>query len=175
MDSKEEIIKLLKKETNLKDINLEVPPDSSLGDYAFPCFQLAKEFKKNPVEIAKDLSEKIKVSGSIKEIKSTGPYLNFFIDKQGMAADVIKKILKEGKKFGKGNNKKEKIMVEYVGPNTNKSLHLGHVRNGLLGAALSNILEFDGFNVIRTSINNDRGAGMTEAMLGYKKFHKNLY
>jgi len=170
--AKEEIIELLKKETKLKEINLEIPPDLNLGDYAFPCFQLSKNFKKNPVEIAKNLAEKIKPTKFIREIKEAGPYLNFFINKQELASSTIKEILKQKENYGKGKPKKEKVMVEFVSPNTNKSLHLGHVRNGLLGEALSNLLKFNGFEVIKTSLNNDRGTGMSEAMLGYQMFHK---
>ncbi|MBD3248953.1 arginine--tRNA ligase [Candidatus Woesearchaeota archaeon] len=169
--AQEEIIGLLKKETKLKDISLEVPPDTSMGDYAFPCFQLSKSMKKNPVEIAKELAEKLKPKGLIKEIKEQGPYLNFFIDKQKLAEKIIKKVLKEKDSFGAGKKKKEKIVLEYVSPNTNKCLHIGHVRNGLLGEALARISEFDGFEIVRTSQNNDKGRGMTEAMMGYLKFH----
>jgi arginyl-tRNA synthetase len=170
--AKQDIIELLKKETELKEISLEIPPDPSLGDYAFPCFQLSKDLKKNPIEIAMDLAKKIKLPKSIKEVREVGPYLNFFVDKQGIALDIIKKILKEKEDYGKGKNKTDKVMVEYVSPNTNKSLHLGHVRNGVLGLALANILEFNGFKVVKTSINNDKGTGMAEAMLGYELYNK---
>ncbi len=169
--AQKEIISLLKKETKLKEISLEVPPDTKMGDYAFPCFQLSKSMKKNPVEIAKELANKIKPGGLIKEIKEAGPYLNFYIEKQKLAEKIIKQVLKEKKNFGAGNEKKEKIVLEYISPNTNKCLHIGHVRNGLLGEAVARILEFDGFSVIRTCQNNDKGRGMTEAMMGYLKFH----
>jgi arginyl-tRNA synthetase len=129
--------------------------------------------KKSPVQIAKEFANKIKPSGSIKEIKAIGPYLNFFINKQGLAKDILKEILEKKENFGSGEKKHEKIMVEYVSPNTNKSLHLGHVRNGLLGTAVSNVLQFNGYKVIKASLNNDRGIGMCEAMLGYKMFHNN--
>jgi len=170
--AKQEIISLLKKETKLKKINLEIPPDPKLGDYAFPCFQLSKSMKKNPVEIAKNLSKTLKPKKLIKEIKEAGPYLNFFINKQELAKSTIKDILNKKENYGKNSPKKQKVMVEFVSPNTNKSLHLGHVRNGILGESISRILEFDGSKVIRTCLNNDRGTGMTEAMLGYKLFHK---
>lgn len=170
--AKTEIVNLLKKELKLTKPELETPPDSNLGDYAFPCFQLSKQFKKNPIEIAMDLAKKIKPTKLIKEIKEIGPYLNFYINKQELANIVIKDILDKKQDYGKGKDKDEKIMIEYVSPNTNKSLHLGHVRNGLLGSAVANILEFNGYKVIRTCLNNDRGTGMAEAMLGYMMFHK---
>ena len=166
--AKEAIIKILEKETRLEDVSLEVPKDPSLGDYAFPCFVLSKEWKQNPIEIAMELAKKIKPSKFIKEVREVGPYLNFFVNKQALAESLIKEIMKGD--YGKGKSKKEKVMIEYVSPNTNKSLHLGHVRNGVLGSAVSNILEYGGYDVVKASLNNDRGTGMTEAMLGYKMF-----
>lgn len=80
MDFKRVIAKALK----IDESQLEVPPDSKLGDYAFPCFSLSKKLKKNPVEIAKDYS-KLKIKGV--EVKATGPYLNFFVDKKMLAKD----------------------------------------------------------------------------------------
>ena len=70
-------------EIELKDISLEVPSNTKFGDYAFPCFILSKEYKKNPAEIAQELSKKIKLDNKIKETKAIGPYLNFFINKGG--------------------------------------------------------------------------------------------
>ncbi len=167
MDIEKTIIALLRKQTKLKEIQLETPPDSNLGDYAFPCFQLSKKLKKSPIEIAKSL-ESIKLPKEIEKVQAIGPYLNFFINPNKLSLNLIKTILKE-----KGNKKnKEKIMVEFVSPNTNKSLHLGHVRNGVLGEALSNILQSQGYKVIKVSLNNDRGTGMSEAMLGYLMYHK---
>ena len=81
----EEIIKVIKKITLLKEVNLEIPPDNNLGDFAFPCFVLSKTFKKNPVEIAKNLSKRIKPNNFIKEVRAVGPYLNFFINKSKFA------------------------------------------------------------------------------------------
>ena len=168
MGIREDIIDILKKELKADRIILEIPPNPQLGDYAFPCFGL----KRNPKEIANELSKKIKIKGLIKEIKAVGPYLNFYIDKQKIAEKLIKDIINKKEKFGKGATKKERIMVEYVSPNTNKSLHLGHVRNGCLGQSVSKILEFNGYGVVRTSLNNDRGTGVAEAMLGYELYHK---
>ena len=78
---KKEIMNALKKHIKSK-ITLETPPDSKLGDYAFPCFGLAKQLKKSPIEIAKDLALKLNPNKHIKEIKSTGPYVNFFVNER---------------------------------------------------------------------------------------------
>ena len=169
----DKIISLLKKHIKLNEIQLEIPPSPDLGDYAFPCFQLAKKKKKSPNDIAEHLASSLPLPKGIKKIISIGPYLNFYLDKQLLASNLLKIILKEKDNYGSSNlGKKEKILVEFISPNTNKSLHLGHLRNGLLGESLSNILESQDYKVIKTCLNNDKGTGMSEAMIGYNLFHK---
>lgn len=172
---KEEIAKLLAKETSLREEEilslLEAPASPELGDIAFPCFKLASILKKNPVQIAKELETKIKSIKGIEKIKAIGPYLNFFLEKTSLASDVVKIILKEKDNFGKGKDKK-KIMIEFPSPNTNKPLHLGHLRNMALGESVSRILEFNGNKVIRANLNNDRGIHICKSMLAYEKWGK---
>ncbi len=169
-DFEKEIIKILKKETKLKEINLEIPKQE-FGDYAFPCFVLAKTLKKNPNEIAQDLAKKIKLSNLINKVEVKGPYLNFFCDKGKLADDVIKDVLKQKDKYGSQKEKKT-VLVESPGPNTNKPLHLGHLRNMSLGISLSNIYKFIGCNVKDVDIINDRGIHICKSMLAYKKWGK---
>lgn len=172
MNPKEYIEKQLKKLTGQKEVVIEVPPDPDMGDFAFPCFSLSKELKKSPIEIAEDLAKDFELKPPLKEVKIIGPYLNFFVDKSSLSEEVITKVLKDKYKYGLGSKKKEKIMVEYSSPNTNKAQHLGHVRNNLLGMALSNILEYSGYKVIRSCLMNDRGMGVSKAMLAYMKWGK---
>ena len=137
---KQIIINLLKKKLKLKEIILEIPPNQEFGDYAFPCFSLAKIFKKSPIEIALQL-EKIKLPKEIEKVQAVGPYLNFFINKSLLVDKTIKKILKEKNNYGKSNyGKNKKVVIESPGPNTNKPLHLGHLRNMALGISISNLL-----------------------------------
>jgi len=166
---KEAIIRLLKKEVK-EPIELETPPDSKLGDYAFPCFGLAKQLKKSPMEIAKDLASKLKPNKYIKEIKSTGPYVNFFVNNGIFNEAILKEILNKKEKYGSSFKKNKRVVVEFPAPNTNKPLHLGHVRNMLIGESLSRILEFNGYNVFRVNLNNDRGIHICKSMLAYKKW-----
>ena len=166
---KEAIIKLLKKEVK-EPIEIETPPDSKLGDYAFPCFGLAKQLKKSPMEIAKDLALKIKPNKYIKEIKSTGPYINFFVNETVLNEITLNEVLKQKENYGSWPKKNKRVVIEYPAPNTNKPLHLGHVRNMLIGESLSRILEFNGFKVFRVNMNNDRGIHICKSMLTYKKW-----
>lgn len=169
---KDAIILLLKKQTDLPEVVLEVPPDRSLGDYAFPCFALSKQLKKSPVEIAKDLAKKLPVEGMITKIMAVGPYINFFIDKQQVGQDILKRILKEKDQFGVRQPTKKKVILEYPSPNTNKPLHLGHVRNMVLGSTLANLLKANGNTVIQVNLNNDRGVHICKSMLAYQRWGK---
>lgn len=159
---KDEIVKLLKKELHIKEVELSVPPSPELGDFAFPCFALSKQYKKNPTDIAKELAVKIKPKGSVGKIKAAGPYLNFYLDNTKIAGNVLKGICGKNLKIPK-----KKILVEYPAPNTNKPLHLGHVRNMVLGSCLCNLL-----NGIPVNVNNDRGIHICKSMLAYKKWGK---
>src|SRR3989344_5658519 len=174
---KNHIVKLLKKSTTLneKDISsiLEVPPNPNFGDYSFPCFLLSKELKKNPVEIATDLARLFEEDNYIEKVECKGAYVNFFINKSKFNEIILKEILKKKEDYGKINIKKEKIVVEYPSPNTNKPLHLGHVRNMLIGQSISNILTFTGNKVFQVNLNNDRGVHICKSMLAYKLYGNN--
>jgi len=173
MDFRQEIIKLVEKEVKFDHSLLEVPPDNKLGDFALPCFPFAKEMKKRPNEIAEELAKNIKPNDIITEIKSTGPYLNFFVNRTRLAEDTTQDILKKKEKYGfSGIGDKKKVIVEFPSPNTNKPLHLGHLRNMALGESLSNIIESQGYNTIRVNLNNDRGIHICKSMLAYKKWGK---
>ena len=162
---KEEIIKLLKKELKT-DIELEVPPKPELGDYAFPCFSLAKVYKKSPDEIASDLASKIKKNKHISEIKTIGPYLNFFVNKDSLTEGTLARILKEKDKFGNSNiGKNKKIILEHTSINPNASPHVGRARNALIGDTLVNIMKFSGYNVEVHYYVNDIGKQISMLVL----------
>jgi len=166
---RDEIVELLKKELKIKEVELSTPPVPELGDFAFPCFSLSKKFKKNPTQIAMDLAVKIKPKGFIKQIKNAGPYLNFYIDKAKLAEHVLRDIFSNGD-YGRGKRKKEKIMVEFFQANTHKAFHIGHVRNICLGIALSNILEFYGFDVVRANYQGDIGPHVVKCLWSLLNF-----
>jgi len=168
---KEHISKLLKKNLGLKEVCLEVPPDNKLGDYAFACFAFAKENKKNPAELAKEFAEKIKPDEYIKEVKSTGPYINFFINKAKLAENTLQEVHKKKDRYGSSEiGQKEVVVIEYPGPNTNKPLHLGHMRNMALGVSMVNIFKSQGCKIKKVNIVNDRGIHICKSMLAYEKW-----
>lgn len=152
---------------------LEVPPDPELGDIAFPCFILSKELKKNPNQIAKELEQEIKPTGVIERVQACGPYLNFYFNNKKISEVILKEVLKKKEEYGKGKKNNKIVVVEFPAPNTNKPLHLGHLRNMALGESVSRIYEFLGYTVKRVNLYNDRGIHICKSMLAYKKWGNN--
>ncbi len=150
---------------------LELPP-TGIADLALPCFSMAREQKRAPQEIAKDIARAIKIpKGSlVRKVEANGPYVNFFIRYAAFMPVVLKAAVKPG--YGSGKKKKETIAIESPGPNTNKPLHLGHIRNMAIGMSLSDILKFAGYRTINVDIINDRGVHICKSMLAYQKFGK---
>ncbi len=166
MDFQEELIKVLSEVTKLKDVSnlLTTPPDPKMGDYAFPCFKL----KESPQKI----KEKLPELEFIQKVDVVGPYLNFFLKPNVLAKETLTEIYKKAKSYGTARENK-KIVVEYCGPNTNKPLHLGHLRNMALGNSMCNLLQFIGNKVSPVNIVNDRGIHICQSMLAYIKWGDN--
>lgn len=178
MNIKEHIIPLLEKSTiSIDSTLLETPQDRAMGDVALPCFQFAKELRKSPQQIAQDLSDELSThldeESIIEKVIATWPYVNFFVKTASLANDVLQKIKEEGEYYGMGEKTNECILIESPGPNTNKPLHLWHVRNMLLGNALWNILSFAGHDVHAIDIVNDRWVHICKSMLTYQRFGNN--
>ena len=162
---KNDVIEDLKKHIeDVKEDTIEFPPDSSLGDLAFPCFTLAKQWRMSPAEIAGTLSQRIEVVYPFERIESKGPYLNFFIKGTAIAELVLQEDLIEKETDIK------RIMIEYSSPNTNKPLHLGHLRNIILGSTVSTIEKSLGNHVVQSCLVNDRGIHICKSMLMYMKY-----
>ncbi len=169
---KKQIKKIVFKKFNIKikqEIIIEQPPEAKMGDFCFSCFSLAKEVKKSPKEIAEILTQEIKSDKIIKDVKSVGPYLNFFIHREMFFKNIYKSLQE------KKERKKTlcKIMIEFSSPNTNKPLHLGHFRSGILGMSLANLLKENNYEVIKANLINDRGIHICKAMLAYQKWGEN--
>ena len=157
-----------------EQINIETPPNPEMGDVAFPLFTFAKSFKTAPAKIASDVCARLLENEDIKKYgmpKAIGPYLNVFLAKGDLASNVLNKVLKEKENYGKTSSLSGKrIMIEFSSPNTNKPLHLGHLRNDALGESISRILKFCGADVFKVNIINDRGVHICKSMIAYQKF-----
>lgn len=153
-------------EITIKDI--ETAPTNIKGDLAFPCFKLSKEFKKAPNKIAQELVEKSKN----KQLINVGPYINFIIDQNTIAQKVIEEITKKKASFWKGKSTNKKLLIEWRQPNTHKAFHIGHIRNVIVGEAISRILEFAGNEVIKTCYPWDIWAHVAKWIWYYTKFYE---
>lgn len=170
---KEELIKLLTKylepeitESEIERL-VEIPPDEKLGDYALPCFLFAKKLRKSPIIISEEIAKQISNEPIIEKAEAVSGYLNFFMNRRWLSSKVLSSALNPN--YGKGNSK-EITVVEYCSPNTNKPLHLGHLRNMAIGESVSRILSYMGNHVYRTCVFNDRGVHICKSMLAYKDF-----
>jgi len=134
------------------------------GDFAYNCISIAKKQGKNPNELARELSEKFKIK--FLKIKPIGPYLNFYINWEQVAQQLLEAINGE---YGKPEKiQKKKIMIEHTSANPNKALHIGHIRNSCLGDSLTRILSFHGHSVEVANYIDDTGDQMAELVLGFK-------
>lgn len=160
---------------------VEVPPDSKMGDYAFPCFQLAKHFGKNPKEIAADLATRLGCDAHyVSEVRATGPYLNFFLNRSEFISTVCREIDAKHGHYGEGEDGKGKtIVVEYSSPNIAKPFGVGHLRTTVIGAALTRIYQALGYKVVGINYLGDWGTQFGKLIEAYKRWgseaelHKN--
>jgi len=147
------------------------PPKPEMGDVSFPCFPLASAFGQNPKEVAARLTGAIKVSLPVVSVRAIGPYVNFFLDRTYLIAQACHQVIAAGEGYGStGIGAGQKVMIEYSGPNSNKALHLGHLRNNQIGIALVRVFQAAGFVVVPVNIINDRGIAICKAMVAYKRW-----
>ena len=175
-DFKQIIAKQISKTIDINEEELEsyieTPKDSKNGDYAFPCFRLAKELRKAPPAIANEIKEKIEAVEEIEKIEVAGGYLNFFINKSILAKEVLEEISK-AEQYGKSEIGKEKnIVIDYSAPNIAKPFHIGHLRSTVIGGALYNIYKYLGYNVTGVNHLGDYGTQFGKLIEGYKMWGK---
>ena len=130
-----------------EEIKLEIPPEE-MADLAFPCFHLAKKFKKSPIEIATEIAGSIGKGEWIERVEAVNGYVNFFINVDKLANETIKAIFKMKDEFGSYEKKGIKVIVEHTSANPNGPLHVGRARNPIIGDTISRILKFAGYDVI---------------------------
>jgi len=139
---------LLKKHKISIKIKLEIPPDKKMGDFSFPCFSLSKNLKKPPNKIAEELTIQIQKSNIwIDRVVNSGPYINFYLNKEKLINDSIKNIIEKKEKYGYLKDKKQKVIVEHTSANPNGPLHVGRARNPIIGDTIFRIYRAAGYNV----------------------------
>ena len=173
IDFKENIAQKISEVTNIDKEELktyiEIPPNSDLGDYAFPCFKLAKSLRKAPPVIASEIKEAIKLDdGSIEKIEIVGGYLNIYINKASLAETVLKEVAQQQEKYGSSNiGMGKNVVIDYSAPNIAKPFHIGHLRSTVIGGALYKIYNFLGYNSIGINYLGDWGLQFGKVMAGY--------
>ena len=167
----EEISKITNIEINEISKFIEVPKESENGDYAFPCFKLAKTLKKSPNLIADDLKLNINIPENvIEKIEVVGGYLNFFINKETLATEILSEVTKT-ENYGKSNiGEGKNIVIDYSSPNIAKTFHIGHLRTTVIGASLYNIYKYLGYNVTGINHIGDYGTQFGKLIEGYKRW-----
>ncbi len=170
-----ELLKRYIKHLSVEEIEgfIEIPPQEFIYTHAFPCFRLARFEKKKPNVIASELCSKIEKPDYLEEIQAEGPYLNFRVKPDLVLTSIVNLKNEYGKILASEIISPQTVVIEYPSPNTNKPLHLGHVRNMLLGSTMSNIYKYVGHNVYQVNLNNDRGIHICKSMLWYKKWGDN--
>ncbi len=164
----------LRGETESLEQEIAIPPNPAMGDLSLPVFSFSDKLKKTPNETALTAAKMSRSFGMVERIEARGPYINAFLNRQKFAREVITRIQKDKSKYGLSPVKKGKpVVLEFVSPNTNKPLHLGHLRNAFLGSAISKLILGRGGKVINSILYNDRGIHIMKSMLAYSRWGEN--
>lgn len=161
----------------LEKLVVQNAPNPEMGDLGCPMFIFAKAARMAPPQIAAGVAEKI-TDSSLGKVLAVGPYVNIKLDKAGAASPILSAIAAQKDSYGSLNSEGKKpldgrkVMIEFSSPNTNKPLHLGHIRNDALGESVSRILKMAGAEVCKVNLVNNRGVHICKSMLAYKMFHE---
>lgn len=152
---------------------IEIPPNADMGDFAFPCFKLAKVMKKSPMAIAEELKLKLDedLGSEIDKLEIVNGYLNFYINRVAKIKYVFNQIEEKKDTYGSNNSGNGKnVLVEYSSPNIAKPFHIGHLRNTIIGNSLYNIYKFMGYNTISINHLGDYGTQFGKLIEGIKRW-----
>ena len=151
--------------------SIALPPNSEMGDYALPCFKFAKILRQSPVSIAEKLREAYKTDEKISEVSAVNGYLNFKVNKAGLAYDVLNCILSTGEKYGSSDTGKGKtVCIDYSSVNIAKPFHIGHLSTTVIGGALYKLYKFLGYNVVGINHLGDYGTQFGKLISAYKRW-----
>lgn len=169
-----EIAKIIKghiEELELSEIEamIEVPQDSKMGDYAFPCFKLAKVMRKAPPLIAKGITEAISGNELFEKVEQVNAYVNMFIKREGFSEEVIGEVLEKGEAYGRSNvGEGRPVIVEFSSPNIAKPFHIGHIRSTVIGNSINLLWDAMGYKVTRINHLGDYGTQFGKMIVAYR-------
>ena len=176
IDFKKEIAEIIARnlegltEDEIKSM-IEIPQDQSMGDYAFPCFRLAKTMRKAPNLIAAELAEKLQGEQLFSEVSPVNAYVNMFVSREEMMKSTVSEVLEKKENFGRsdiGGNKK--VIVEFSSPNIAKPFHIGHIRSTVIGNSLSKIYDALGYDVFKINHLGDYGTQFGKMICAYRRW-----
>lgn len=151
--------------------NIEIPKDSSMGDFAYPCFRLAGKYRKAPAEIASDIKEKIREIAGVEKIDVVSGYLNFYVNNYAVISKVISEILdKKDTYLSTMEGSGKTVCIDYSSPNIAKPFHIGHLRSTVIGAAIYKLYKALGYNVVGINYLGDFGTQFGYVIEGYNRW-----
>ena len=150
---------------------IEEPADSKMGDYAFPCFKLAKVLRKAPPMIAKGIAEAIADNEAFDKVEQVNAYVNMFVSKAEFAKEVVSEAVAKGDDFGRSEmGAGKKVIVEYSSPNIAKPFHIGHIRSTVIGNSIYKIYDFLGYDAMRINHLGDYGTQFGKMICAYRRW-----
>lgn len=150
---------------------IEIPPESHLGDYAFPCFKLAKTMKKAPNLIAQEIGETLGNLAFVHRVEPVNAYVNIFLSREALAKVAIEEIFEKKEAYGSDTiGAGKKVLVEFSSPNIAKPFHIGHIRTTVIGNAIYKIYDFLGYDTVRINHLGDYGTQFGKLIVAYKRW-----
>ena len=177
IDFKEQIAKIIASDSALglsvdevRDL-IEIPTDTSMGDYAFPCFRLAKVLRKSPALIAGDVAGRIAGSDIFEKVEPVKAYVIMFLSRDFVTREVISEVTAKGSSYGRSDiGQNRTVIVEYSSPNIAKPFHIGHIRSTVIGNAIYKLYDEIGFHVVRINHLGDYGTQFGKMIVAYRKW-----
>ena len=150
---------------------VESPADSNMGDYAFPCFKLAKIMRKAPPVIARTIAEAIQEDELFEKVENVNAYVNMFLFRKGFAEDVVSEVIEKEDAYGRSDLGADRtVIVEYSAPNIAKPFHIGHIRSTVIGNSIYKIYDFLGYHTIRINHLGDYGTQFGKMICAYRRW-----
>ena len=167
----EEISKITKIDKNELYEYIEMPSDNKMGDYAFPCFRLAKTMKKSPQIIANELKDGISLGNEFEKVEVINGYINFFVNNKKLVENVLEEVEEKRENYGSSEiGEGKNIVIDYSSPNIAKQFHIGHLRTTILGNSLYKMYKFLNYNCVGINHLGDWGTQFAKLIEGYKRW-----
>ena len=154
----------------IKDM-VEIPTDSKMGDYAFPCFKLAKVLRKAPPMIAQDVAGKLQGNELFEKVESVNAYVNMFISRKVFMRELVSGVASAKEHYGSSDiGQNRKVIVEFSSPNIAKPFHIGHIRSTVIGNSIYKIYDFLGYDTVRINHLGDYGTQFGKMIVSYRRW-----